>query len=146
MNRADLLEFMRSHSWAVQASASPGGDVQAAIIGFAVTDDLQVVFQTLSSTRKARNLRENPRIALVIGGWDAADERTVQYEGAADEPRGAELERLKAIYFQRFPEGWTHKLWPGWVLVRARPAWVRYSDFRRKIPLMVEFSARDFTG
>lgn len=137
---------MRSHSWAVQASAAPGGAAQAAIIGFAVTDDLQVVFETLASTRKVRNLRQDPRIALVVGGWDAGDERTVQYEGTADEPRGAELERLKATYFERFPQGWSRKMWPGWVFVRVRPVWVRYSDFRRKFPSIVEFSARDLEG
>jgi len=146
VNRAGLLDFMRSHFWAVQASASSSGDAQAAIIGFALTDDLQIVFETLDSTRKVRNLRQNPKIALVVGGWDAGNERTVQYEGTADEPRGAELERLKAIYCRRFPEGWSGRNWPGWVFVRVRPTWVRYSDFTRKPPSIVEFSARDLTG
>ena len=146
MDRAGLLGFLRSHFWAVEASASAGGDAQAAIIGFAVTDDLQIVFETLDSTRKIRNLRQNPRIALVVGGWGAGDERTVQYEGLADEPQGAELERLKAIYVRRFPEGWSGKNWPGWAFVRVRPTWVRYSDFTQKPPSIVEFSARDLMG
>ncbi|HSE00415.1 MAG TPA: pyridoxamine 5'-phosphate oxidase family protein [Burkholderiales bacterium] len=146
MDRAGLLGFLRSQFWAVEASASAGGDAQAAIIGFAVTDDLQIVFETLDSTRKIRNLRQNPRIALVVGGWGAGDERTVQYEGLADEPQGAELERLKAIYVRRFPEGWSGGNWPGWAFVRVRPTWVRYSDFTQKPPSIVEFSARDLMG
>jgi len=146
VDRAGLLEFMRSQFWAVEASASASGDAQAAIIGFAVTDDFQIVFETLDSTRKIRNLRQNPKIALVVGGWGAGDERTVQYEGLADEPQGAELEGLKAIYAGRFPSGWTGRNWPGWVFVRVRPTWVRYSDFTHNPPSIVEFGTRDLMG
>lgn len=146
MDRTELLAFMRSHHWAVQASVSPGGEAQAALVGFAVTDDLQVLFETLDTTRKIRNLRRNPRIALVVGGWGEGGERTVQYEGTADEPQGEELERLKEIYFRRFPGGWSRKAWPGWVYVRVRPIWIRYSNFTRKVPAIVEFGARDLAG
>jgi pyridoxine/pyridoxamine 5'-phosphate oxidase len=67
------------------------------MVGFAVTDQFEIVFDTLRTTRKAQNLRQNPHIALVIGGWVPDDERTVQYEGEADEPSGAELDRLKQV-------------------------------------------------
>ena len=33
-----------------------------------VTDDFEVFFDTLDTTRKVRNLRRNPKIAFVIGG------------------------------------------------------------------------------
>jgi uncharacterized protein YhbP (UPF0306 family) len=143
MDRPGLLEYLRSHHWAVQASTTLRDSVQAALIGFAVTDDLQIVFEALESTRKIQNLRRNPRIALVIGGWTAGDERTVQYEGVADEPQGEELEHLKAVYLQRFPGGWSRKSWSGWVYVRVRPTWLRYSDYRSKSPSIVEFTALD---
>jgi len=143
MDRPGLLAFLRRHSWAIQASTTPGGSLQAALIGFAVTDDLQIVFEALESTRKIQNLRRNPRIALVIGGWTAGDERTVQYEGVTDEPQGEELERLKAIYLQRFPGGWSRKARPAWVYVRVRPTWLRYSDYASESPRIVEFTALD---
>jgi general stress protein 26 len=90
MKRDELLEFIRGHSLAVLATVAPSGAPEAAVVGFVVTDDLELFFDTLESTRKIANLRRDPRMAFVIG-WD--DERTVQYEGLADEPRGAELER-----------------------------------------------------
>jgi hypothetical protein len=40
-------------------------------VGIAVTDRFEVVFDTLGSSRKARNLRANPSIALVLGGLSA---------------------------------------------------------------------------
>ncbi|HTF55900.1 MAG TPA: pyridoxamine 5'-phosphate oxidase family protein [Planctomycetota bacterium] len=139
MNPTELLAFMRSHSLAVQASVSPSGAPQAAVVAFAVTDDFEILFDALESTRKIPNLRKNPKIALVIGGLTEGNERTVQYEGVADEPHGAPLERLKEIYFARFPDGRDRLTWPGLVYVRVRPRWIRYSDFNRRPPEIVEF-------
>jgi hypothetical protein len=45
MNRAELLEFLRRHRYAVQASSAHGGAPQAAVIGIAVTDELELVFE-----------------------------------------------------------------------------------------------------
>ena len=140
MMRADVLEFMRSHSLAVQASVSPVDAPQAAVVGFIVTDDFEVVFDTVNTTRKVANLRRNARCALVIGGIVNGDERTVQIEGIADEPTGSDLERLKELYFVRFPDGRERQHWPGLMYVRVRPRWLRFSDFNQSPPAIAEFS------
>lgn len=127
VTRAELLAFLRRHRYAVQASCAGDGAPQAAVIGIAVTDELELVFDTLGTTRKAGNLRKDPRIALVVG-WDEA--QTVQLEGLADEPAGAELDRLKRVYFERFPDGPERESWPHLTYFRVRPTWARYSDFR----------------
>jgi general stress protein 26 len=75
--RADVLAFLRAHSLAVQASVSASNSPQAAVVGFVVTDDLEVFFDTLDSTRKASNLRQNPSVAFVIGRLTDGDERTI---------------------------------------------------------------------
>jgi len=139
MTREALLEFMRSEKYAVQTSVSPGGLPQAAVVGIAVTDRFEIVFDTLASSRKAPNLRANPSIAFVIGGTQECDERTVQYEGTADEPDGGELERLLAVYYARFPEGPERRSWPGLIYVRVKPTWIRYSDYGRNPPEIIEF-------
>lgn len=138
MTRAELLEFMRRHSLAVQTSVSPSGAPQAAIVGIVVTDAFEVFFDSLETTRKVLNLRQNPQTALIIGGLRRGDERTLQYEGLADEPSGAELERLKELYFAAFPQGRERQSWPGLTYVRVRPTWIRYSDFNRAPPEIVE--------
>jgi pyridoxine/pyridoxamine 5'-phosphate oxidase len=127
MNSAELLGFLRQHRNAVQASTALSGAPQAAVIGIAVTDELELVFDTLGTTRKAQNLRRDPRIALVVG-WD--DEQTVQLEGMADEPTGDELARLKRVYFARFPDGPARESWPHITYFRVRIHWAVYSDFR----------------
>jgi len=79
MDPKSLLAFLRGHRLAVLSSVSAMDRPQAAVIGFAITDRFEIIFDTLASKRKAKNLRQNPRLALVIGGLIAGDERTVQY-------------------------------------------------------------------
>lgn len=137
MTRAELIAFLRAQPWAVEATVAADGAPQAAVIGVAITDDLELVFDTLASTRKCQNLRREPRIALVLG-WD--DGQTVQLEGVCDEPAGDELERLRAAYLARFPDGHERVAWPGITYVRVRPTWIRYSDFRGAAPRVVEIA------
>ena len=145
MDLSELLQFVRGHSLAVQASVSPSGGPQAAVVAFAVTNAFELVIDTVETSRKAPNLRRNPKIAFVIGGLTDHDERTVQYEGIADEPQGEELERLKEIYFSRFPQGRDRQSWPGLLYIRARPTWIRYSDYNRSPAEIVEFGAAHLT-
>ena len=145
MDTTALLSFLRQHPLAVQASASEVGP-QAAVVGVAFTDRFEIIFDTLDSSRKAQNLRRNPRVALVIGGVNPGDERTVQYEGTADEPSGAELERLKEIYYGVYPDGRDRLSWRGLIYVRVTPTWIRYSDFTANPPLIVEFSGEQLSG
>lgn len=142
MTPTELLHFMRGHSLAVQASVSPAEAPQAAVVGITVTDRFELFFDTVDTTRKLHNLRRNPKIAFVIGGLTSGDERTVQFEGVADEPEGTELARLQERYFTTFPDGPERQRWPGITYVRVRPTWIRYSDFNRAPPQIVEFAAR----
>jgi general stress protein 26 len=145
VNALDLLAFMRTHRVAVQASVSETAAPQAAVVGIAITDRFEIVFDTLGSSRKAHNLRTNPSIALVMGGLMPGDERTVQYEGTADEPQGEERDRLTAVYYAVYPDGRDRLSWPGLTYVRVRPRWIRYSDFGQATPQIVEFTAGQLT-
>ena len=145
MTARELLSFMRTHRVAVQASVTGTATAQAAVVGIAITDRFEVVFDTLGSSRKARNLRANPSIALVMGGLLPGDERTVQCEGVADEPEGTERERLTNAYYAVYPDGRDRLSWPGLTSVRVRPQWIRYSDFGQPTPLIVEFTAGQLT-
>jgi len=135
MNPSDLVEFLRKQPWAVEATVTTAGRPQAAVVGVVVSETCELFFDTLATSRKCANLRANPRVAFVIG-WD--DAQTVQFEGVADEPSGAELERLKALYFARFPDGRDREAAGGVAYFRVRPTWARYSDFRGAEPVIVD--------
>ena len=143
MIRSELLAFMRKYRHAVQASVSSESAPQAAVVGVAVGDEFEVVFDTLLSTRKALNLRQNPRTAFVFGGWGVGEEQTVQCEGVADLPSGAELERVRELYFSVHPDGRHRLSWAGLIHIRVRPTWLRYSDFTHAPETILEYSASE---
>jgi pyridoxine/pyridoxamine 5'-phosphate oxidase len=138
MTRDELYTFMTAHRWAVEATVAQAGAPQAAVIGFAATRDLELIFDTLKTSRKYQNMLKSPKMALVIG-WD--DAQTLQVEGIADEPQGAALDRLKARYFEVFPDGREREAWKDITYIRVKPAWFRYSDFRVDPPKIVELTA-----
>ncbi len=133
ISRHDLLEFIKSHPLAVVSTTSPQGAPEAALVNIAVSDDVEIVFDTIDGTRKFANLAKNPRVALVIG-W--SDMRTLQFEGIADQPKGAERERLKEVYFAAQSAGRARSGWPGLTYFRVKPKWVRFSNYYR--PRLVE--------
>ncbi|HYS26199.1 MAG TPA: pyridoxamine 5'-phosphate oxidase family protein [Vicinamibacterales bacterium] len=141
MTTIELLTFLRAHRYAVEASVSRNSGVQAAVVGIAVLDTFEIVFDTLATSRKARNLEEDPRVALVIGGLSDDEQSSVQYEGVADRPAGAELRDIQEHYFHVFPDGRDRLAWPNLIHLRVRPQWMRYSDFAVDPPLIVEMTA-----
>ncbi len=138
MTRAELVGFLREHRLAVEASVAPDGRPQAAVVGFAVSDLLEIIFDTVTSSRKYQNLHRDPRIALVIG-WDG--EITAQIEGVVDFPTGDALDRIRACYFVAYPDGRERLAWPGTTHARVRPTWIRYSDFTQDPPRIVEMTS-----
>ncbi len=139
----ELLSYMRAQPWAIEASVNPQGAPQAAVIGVAVTDRWELLFDTVTQSRKHQNLLKNPRIAFAIG-WE--HECTVQYEGIAEIPTEAELPDVQAHYFDRFPDGPTRQTWPGLVYWRVRPTWIRYSNFNVNPPIIQEWDAAAIAG
>lgn len=140
MSRDELLGFLRAQPWAVEATVDDDGRPQAAAIGVCVTETFELVFDTRSDSRKAANLRANPRIAMVMG-WD--DGQTAQIEGVADEPLGEALRPLQEACLQRFPDGRERAALGGIAYFRVVPDWIRYSDFRCTPPAVAVFMGED---
>ena len=95
-------------------------------MGMAITPQLEIIFDTVKSSRKYPNLKKNPRVAWVVG---CTTEVSVQYEGLAEELAGEELAKYKKTYFAAFPDGPVRESWPGITYFVVRPTWVRYCDY-----------------
>src|SRR4051812_26494635 len=126
LSASSALAFLQAHRLGVIASASLEGIPEAALVNFAVTSDLEIVFETTTATRKFPNLKHNPRADMVVG-W--ANGQTLQCSGAIDEPEGRDGERLRAFYVAAFPSSASHAHWPGNSYFRLRPFWLRLSDY-----------------
>jgi general stress protein 26 len=137
MTKQELYEFIQRHDLAVLATVSPALTSESALVAFAVTPDLEIIFDTVRSSRKYTNLKQNASISFVIG-WEG--EITIQYEGEAEEPTGAELHRYKSLYFARYPDGRSREVWPGIVYFKVKPKWIRYCDYNPESRELPEFT------
>ena len=136
----DVARFIAAQPLAVVSTLGPDGRPQSALVGIAVSDRFELVFDSVISSRKVRNLRRDPRVSVVIGGT-MADERTVQLDGVADEPDGAEGDRIRDAYFARWPEGRERLQWAGLTHVRVTAHWIRWSDYIA--PAIIEWTRPD---
>jgi len=126
MNVEEVFAFLESERLGVLSTATNSGRPEAALMGFAATPELEIIFDTVKSSRKYAILKENPRVAWVIG---CTTEITVQYEGVAEELEGEGLAKYKKIYFRKFTDGPARENWPGITYFVVRPKWVRYCDY-----------------
>lgn len=124
-HRANVLEFLKRHTLAVIATTHPNGTPAAAVIDFSVRDEMEIVFDTFSHTRKYGNLIRNPAVAFVIG-WD--ENVTVQFEGLAEPVPDIDVARYQRDHLERVPEE-REFIERGAIIFRVRPRWIRYSDF-----------------
>ena len=137
MDKSSLHAFLSQHCYAVISSISATGHPQSALVGIAVTQKLEVIFDTLKSSRKYANLIAHPTCSLVIG-W--SNEKTLQLEGEAFEPSVSDRDLYQQIYLNAWPDGRARSTSPNLAYIVVRPRWIRYSDYAASPPVIEELS------
>lgn len=97
-------------------------------MGLVVTPALEVVFETLDTSRKYRNLQANPAVSFVIRCPGSA---SVQYEGWACVLKASVEDEYHNRYLRHWPEAQARQHWPGLVCVVTQPVWIRHTDASR---------------
>lgn len=131
-----ICQYIRQHKLAVVSTVNEDNRPESALVGIAVSDFGEIIFDTVISSRKYGNIVHNPHIAVVIG-WE--DETTLQYEGSA-EVLGSDMtsDNYREIYYAVWPDGRERaETWPGLVHIKIVPKWARYSNFNP--PVVIEY-------
>lgn len=130
-----IYQFIAGHKLGVVSTVNSDNKPESAVVGMAVSESFEIIFDTVKASRKYRNILRNPHVAFAIG-WD--NEITVQYEGIAEVlGDGDEANGLREIYFKAYPDGRERAAtWPGLVHIKVTPKWIRYSNFND--PLLIE--------
>ena len=123
MTLEQVFDIAKRKRFLVVSTVNKSGAPEAALMGFALTQANEIVFDTLASSRKAVNLARNAKAALVIG-WD--DQISLQIEGVARRPVGDDLVSAKAAYFHEWPDGRARENWPDIAYVVVKPKWIRF--------------------
>jgi uncharacterized pyridoxamine 5'-phosphate oxidase family protein len=119
----DFVEFVRAAGMGVVATASPSGKPEAALVGIAVSDCGELIFDAPAGARKLTNIERNDRVAAVIG-WN--DGVSVQVEGTARVVNNDERRRYERLYASQFPGSRvTHT---SFEVAVVTPDWVRRYD------------------
>ncbi|WP_249123020.1 MULTISPECIES: pyridoxamine 5'-phosphate oxidase family protein [unclassified Bradyrhizobium] len=128
LSKTDIIACLRDHRLAVIATRAADGAPQAAVVGIAVSDGCDVIFDTTSDSRKHINLTRDPRIALVVYG---AEETTLQLEGLAHmmPASGVDGAALREAYYATWPDGRDRLRRPNLAYWRIAPHWARLSNF-----------------
>jgi len=124
-----ILDFVQALKLGVVSTVTEQGTPQAAVVEFAMTKDMEIVFNTFTTYRKYANLLKNPHVAFAIG-WD--HDVTVQYEGIARELSGDEEKKYKEIFAQKITNASKWDSFPETRYFAVKPTWIRYNDLNRQ--------------
>lgn len=134
-----LLEYLKTQLLGVLATVNEGGEPQAALVGITELPDVKLIFGTSNTTRKYKNLQNNPHVAIGIG-HDIEAGTTVQYEGVAQELAGEELATYREVHLAKNPRARKFAMADSqrWFLVT--PTWIRYTNVAAKPPEIFELT------
>ncbi len=136
--RAAALEFLKSHTAGVLATAGHDGKPHASVVYYTGDDAFSIFFVTLASSRKYQALKANPWGAFVIGTQEVP--QTLQLEGPIvelrrDDEMGKQLPQLlarltsNATYFAPIT-----KMDPADMVVMWMQAkWIRWADYAQPL-------------
>ena len=123
--RDKLKNFVQQQGLMVLSTVAVDGKPESATLECALTDDLEIIFDTFHHFRKYENLLARPNVSAVFG-W--RDDITVQYEGRAEELSGKLLEYYQGFYLRKIPSARKFAEMPDISWFRVTPKWARYTD------------------
>ena len=87
----DQLAYLRAHRWVVLATGRRDGSPQLTMVGYVLDDDGALLISAKRYTAKHRNVRRQPKVALIV--HDDAKQLVIYgtAEGVEDDPRRADL-------------------------------------------------------
>lgn len=134
VTKDEILEFANKYEVCV-VSTSADNMPESAIVGFVLTDEMEIIFNTYTTSRKYKNLTINPRVSVVIGFGDKL--KTLQCEGVAQELEGHDEGSVMSKYRDHlgFFSRWKVK---DMRYFKVRLTWARLSDFSEYPPKELE--------
>jgi nitroimidazol reductase NimA-like FMN-containing flavoprotein (pyridoxamine 5'-phosphate oxidase superfamily) len=108
MDTDEKIKKLLGEESLIVLSTYGAGGVYSGLVAFAATPDMEnIIFATDRSTRKYRNLVENPRVALLVDNraraGDFCNIEALTITGRAGEVNGTEREPLSEIYLGKNP-------------------------------------------
>lgn len=125
--KAELGEWLNKQVLCVISTCGEGGYPNSATVAFSQDANLNFVVITDGSSRKAKNIGRDSRVAMTITNED--DRYTVQLEGDARQLSWDEFERDHSErHYEKLPFSLPFKDIPGQTPFLIIPTHIRFSD------------------
>ncbi len=134
-----IFDFLSSNKVAVIATIDTDkNSPESAVVGFAQTEDLEIIFGTANTTRKYKNLLNNQKVSFVVGF--TSEGGTLQYEGIAAEIGPDELEKYTALLIEKNPYHKNFVKDSNQKYFLVKPTWIRFLDMSANPPQTQEIT------
>ena len=125
--KVSIKNFLKNNSLTVIATVDEEKNrPECAVIAFAETDKLELIFGTSNTTRKYKNIQKNKNVSFVIG-WDGRI-GTVQYEGVVRELSDTEAAERSEILFLKNKQSAKFRSMSDQRYFLVTPTWIRLTD------------------
>lgn len=125
-SQKEVAEFLNTQIMGTIATLGPNGQPQAANVAFSQNDQLELLIGTSETSRKAKNIDRDARVAYEV--TDPDKRYTVQFEGTARRLSAEEFSTREKAHFEKLPWSLPFKDIQGQVYILLQPSWVRFSD------------------
>jgi predicted pyridoxine 5'-phosphate oxidase superfamily flavin-nucleotide-binding protein len=139
--KAEVVAFLDTLPLCVLASLDGTGQPQAATVAFSQTDNLEFVVGTDESSRKALNIVNDDRVAVVV--TDPMLRYTVQAEGTARKVTAEEFDAYAQRHFEKLPASAPFRDVEGQCYFVVTPQWLRFSDCNPHPWVLTTFTGED---
>jgi general stress protein 26 len=119
--RQQAVEEFSRHFLCVLSTVTEDAKPQSAIVGYAASENLQLLIGTSNKTRKYANLQHNAQVSVVVGDTVAE----IQYEGTARLLERSEAESLVGTQFKALPGTAKYINDPDQAWFLINPTWLR---------------------
>ncbi len=139
MTLNDAKLYLDQYQDCVVATVGADAHPEAATVGFSYDEDFKFMIATNRSTRKARNIEANSKVALVVG-FDGP--KTVQIEGEAVAIDKEEHKSRIDMHLEKIPGAKEYADEPGQTYYLITPTWLRFTDYTKSPDT---FETKDFS-
>lgn len=129
--KKEVYEFLdkRIPKLCVLATVGKNGKPEAALLGYAILENLTIILTTSKKTRKWQNLISNPYVALTVG--QGFTESNIQYEGIATLITDGEKYKDTDTMFYALRPDLLHFKSLDNGFIEITPTWIRFMNFSK---------------
>ena len=127
-----VREFLEKETYCVMSTVNSENKPESAVMSFSITEDNKIVLSTNKNSRKAKNILQNPNVAISFG-VNPVEYTTIQVEGEVQIAKDEELEKFQNVHVAKNPFSKKFVFDDDNIMLVVSPKWIRYSKLSEPV-------------